>query len=55
MRERHEKRHEKLVEQQEVINHLTIIEKCNLKPEDEELIEEAKNPSRSWLKDFFKK
>ena len=55
MRERKEKRYEKLVEQQEVINHLTIIEKGGIKPEDVGLIDEAKNPSRSWLKKFFKK
>ncbi|KAL4586255.1 hypothetical protein LXL04_010890 [Taraxacum kok-saghyz] len=57
IRLRQEKRHEALVaqqqklgEQQEVINHLTIIRQGDLKPEDEELIEEAKQPSRSWLK-----
>ena len=62
IRLRQEKRHEELVaqqqklgEQQEVINHLTIIRQGDLKPEDEELIEEAKHPSRSWLKKFFKK
>ena len=47
--------HEELVNQQKLINHLTIIDKVGVDEEDKPLMMEARKQSVSWLKKFFKK
>jgi hypothetical protein len=54
-RERIEAEQAELIEQQRLINHLTIMEKGGIEEEDVEIVKEAKASSRSWLKKFFKK
>jgi hypothetical protein len=54
-RERLKARQDEMIEQQELINHLTIMEKGGLQEEDVEMFDEVKKSSRSWLKKFLKK